>query len=468
MSGGGSKQTSTSTQEVQYDPRIVDMFTGNARNGLEEANNLPGPYGGARMAPLNGIQHHAVNNLIQAPDVGMDWLNQAGSRAADLAGPRQVSLTPARAGGVTSLSTPDSEIFTWRDIAAPQVSAPQIASTPEATAASIDRRTIRDVAAPAFSTAALQPYLNPYEDQVVQGALGDIELQRRRALAGNSSDLTAGGGEGAWNGARAGVADALTNEAFGRQAAQTAAQLRSQGFDRAAELWGHDADRGMSATSRNAEADLQVAGRNAEAAGAASQFNAGQAAARAIRQAELAAQAAGANQSASMAGQEANQRADLERARTIYGGTLQTGLFNAGEINRIEENNAQRAQQAMLHQADLGAQDLARQLEADRLLAQLAGQKQQQWITGGQAELGAGNVEQAQAQAELQALMDQWNETRNWGVERQQLRNSSLPLLQSIVQTGQTTNGTSRTSTSPGLFGLLGGGLKLGPSIFNG
>ena len=49
----------------------------------------------------------------------------------------------------------------------------------------------------------------------------------------------------------------------------------------------------------------------------------------------------------------------------------------------------------------------------------------------------------------MQALLDQWNETRNWGADRQNIRNSGLPLLQNFEQTGQTQN----TRQNPGLFG---------------
>lgn len=97
----------------------------------------------------------------------------------------------------------------------------------------------------------LSNYQNPYENQVVQGALGDIDLQRQRSL----NESNAATPRGAFGGSRQGVADALTNEAYGRQSASTAAQLRQGGYDRATGLLTSDLDRGLAAQTQNANLD---------------------------------------------------------------------------------------------------------------------------------------------------------------------------------------------------------------------
>lgn len=87
-------------------------------------------------------------------------------------------------------------------------------------------------------------YQNPYTDQVVNSTLGDIERQRQMAINQGGADATQAH---AFGGARQGVADSLTNEAYGRTAASTAAGLRSQGFDTSAGLAQNDASRNLQA-----------------------------------------------------------------------------------------------------------------------------------------------------------------------------------------------------------------------------
>lgn len=83
-------------------------------------------------------------------------------------------------------------------------------------------------------------YRNPFEEQVVQGALGDIERQRRIQQQAGQARATAAR---AFGGSRQAVAEALANEDYTRQAANTAAALRSQGFTNAAQLGQSDAAR---------------------------------------------------------------------------------------------------------------------------------------------------------------------------------------------------------------------------------
>jgi hypothetical protein len=70
---------------------------------------------------------------------------------------------------------------------------------------------------------------------------------------------------GAFGGDRSALVEAETNRAYGDQAARTAAQLRSQGFDRAAGLAQSDAGRALQAGGMNQAAGLtgQMANQNA-------------------------------------------------------------------------------------------------------------------------------------------------------------------------------------------------------------
>jgi len=73
-------------------------------------------------------------------------------------------------------------------------------------------------------------FQNPYEQQVIDRTQQDIERQRQ--MAQNTLGYQASQA-GAFGGSRQGVAESMTNEAFARQAADTLAQQRQQGFNTA-------------------------------------------------------------------------------------------------------------------------------------------------------------------------------------------------------------------------------------------
>jgi hypothetical protein len=84
-----------------------------------------------------------------------------------------------------------------------------------------------------FGEADIAKFFNPYQEQVVQGALGDIERTRQMQEQANMAQATA---SRAFGGSRQGVVSGMTNEAALRQAATTGAQLRQAGFNTAANL----------------------------------------------------------------------------------------------------------------------------------------------------------------------------------------------------------------------------------------
>ena len=84
-----------------------------------------------------------------------------------------------------------------------------------------------------FGAADIERFYNPFQEQVVQGALGDIERTRQMQEQANMEQATRAR---AFGGSRQGVVSGMTNEAALRQAATTGAQLRSAGFNTAANL----------------------------------------------------------------------------------------------------------------------------------------------------------------------------------------------------------------------------------------
>ena len=88
----------------------------------------------------------------------------------------------------------------------------------------------RPMAITAPSQAGLQDYTNPYESQVVQQSLDDLE--RSRLMAQNVGGAQASAAN-AFGGSRQGIAEAETNRAFADQAARTASGLRQTGYQNA-------------------------------------------------------------------------------------------------------------------------------------------------------------------------------------------------------------------------------------------
>ena len=73
-------------------------------------------------------------------------------------------------------------------------------------------------------------FMNPYTRQVTQSTLTDLERQRQMQM--NTLGAQASNAK-AFGGSRHGVAEALTNEGFARQGAQTFGNLQQQGFNTA-------------------------------------------------------------------------------------------------------------------------------------------------------------------------------------------------------------------------------------------
>lgn len=84
-----------------------------------------------------------------------------------------------------------------------------------------------------FGAADIERFYNPYQEQVVQGALSDIERARLMQEQENMARATSAR---AFGGSRQGVVSGMTNEAALRQSATTGGQLRQAGFNTAANL----------------------------------------------------------------------------------------------------------------------------------------------------------------------------------------------------------------------------------------
>lgn len=76
----------------------------------------------------------------------------------------------------------------------------------------------------------LSQYTNPYETSVIGNATRDMDTARQRQIANSQAAATAAG---AFGGARHGVADSLTNDAYFQNVGDMTSNLRYQGYNNA-------------------------------------------------------------------------------------------------------------------------------------------------------------------------------------------------------------------------------------------
>ena len=204
------------------------------------ANNL--------LANAN-LTAQAAGGFTPAANTGLS-LSNIGSSALDFAKANPSitgSLLGAGVSAIGALNAPTSQTTT--SSIDPQIKAEYLANLERAkqTAAGLE---VRQIAQPTamytgaeqqlynlgmtpFGAADIEQFYNPYQEQVVQGALSDIERARLMQEQENMARATAAR---AFGGSRQGVVSGMTNEAALRQSATTGAQLRSAGFTQAANL----------------------------------------------------------------------------------------------------------------------------------------------------------------------------------------------------------------------------------------
>jgi hypothetical protein len=99
-------------------------------------------------------------------------------------------------------------------------------------------------------------YMNPYTQMVRENALGDLETARRSAIQQTGERATQAR---AFGGSRQGVAEALTNAGFAKQAANLGTTLNESAFNQAVQLQSADLARQQAAQAANQQAGLQGA-----------------------------------------------------------------------------------------------------------------------------------------------------------------------------------------------------------------
>jgi hypothetical protein len=154
-----------------------------------------------------------------------DWATANPANALQAA---SLGLTAAKALGG---STPSSSTATTS--IDPDVKAAYLRNLEEAraTAAGLGTREFAPYAE--YNLGMVQKYMNPYEQEVIQGTLGDIERARQGQISAEGARATAAK---AFGGTRQGVTRSLVDEAALRNATNAVAQLRQTGFAQAQNL----------------------------------------------------------------------------------------------------------------------------------------------------------------------------------------------------------------------------------------
>lgn len=122
----------------------------------------------------------------------------------------------------------------------------------------------QQVQAGTMANVNMNQYMNPYTQQVINTTMQDLETQRQMQQRQMGAQAQRAG---AFGGSRHGVSESLTNLGFGQQMANTAANLRQQGYAQAQNIAQQDLARQMQAGLANQGAGLQGAQLRLGAAG---------------------------------------------------------------------------------------------------------------------------------------------------------------------------------------------------------
>jgi hypothetical protein len=167
----------------------------------------------------------------QAGSTGL--LGSVGSALGNLSTAQQIGLGAAALGATGALggSTPSSSTATTS--IDPDVKAAYLRNLEEARATAAGLGTRQFAPMTEYNLGMVQRYMNPYEQEVIQGTLGDIERARQGQISAEGARATAAR---AFGGTRQAVTRSLVDEAALRNAGNLAAQLRQGGFTQAQNL----------------------------------------------------------------------------------------------------------------------------------------------------------------------------------------------------------------------------------------
>jgi hypothetical protein len=429
MSFGRSSGSTVQQSTSEMDPQIRAAFLSN----LQRSQNVASGIGARQFAGFTPDQQQSFNITRQFSDPNSMGMQQArmGAGLVGSAGmyqPQQVAGQRINAAMFSGANIDPMERIQGQNVAAQTFGGAMIDPAAQSAAAQADRSGIRDVNA-TFGAQNLSMYQNPFEQQVVQTTLDDIERSRQmQQMQGSAQAQRAG----AFGGSRQGVTEALTNEAALREAARTSAQLRSEGFQFSAGMGQQDAARALQSQMANQGVDMSLQEANAQLRQQTSLANQSAINQRAMEQAGLSQQAGLSSMQAVNAAQQrqaelaqqadaTNQQLAFQRASEQAGLSQQAGLSNQAAFNAAQQRQAELAQQAALANQQAGLQGAQQRIQAGSQLADIGQMTQNLGFTQAQQLGQAGAIQQGFTQAQLDAI-------RNLPLEQQALINEALGL----------------------------------------
>jgi len=397
------------------------------------------PYTGAQVAGFNPDQLRQFEATRGMVGASQQYDPRAGLQALATAPTPTISPVTGRTAQIGQVAAPQAATIQTM----PTFGGATIQQLQGPTAAQIGT-----VQAPQFRgllDADISAYQSPYQQQVIDFALQDI--QRQSDLARGQAQSRAIGA-GAFGGSRSALIESEATRPFAEQAARTAASLRQSGFQQAQQAAQADLARQQQLGVFGAEQEQQRALQQAQLEQQAGLTGFGAERERALRQADLAQQAGLAGQD--IAAQRAIQQAQLQQ---------QAGLLGAEQAQARALEQARLAQQTGMAELDIAGRTAMMQPELE-----LRARQQQAGLLGGQLEdqyrsLGLlGGVGQQQQQLQQRAMDQAYNEfLRASGYGQEQLSTllqglSGMPKLVS-QRTKQKTGTGDILSSIAGLFG---------------
>ena len=432
---GKSKQSAKQT----FDPELKGLLTSTFRQGQQVSRTPYNPYDFATVAPLSPAQLEGMNMTADTAraGVGQQEINDAIATTRAETGFQAPRVTAGAAVGstnvsdnfgfnpITSQQVGETGPVGVDNIASQGVTAQQIGSLNALQPQTVTGQTV-NVAQ--FDPNAMSRYTNPYEDQVVQQTVSDLNRARQMTQNQNAANAIAAG---AFGGARDALQRAETDKNFFSEVGRQTGALRQAGFDRGTALQQADLGRqqqagtqtaqfgqqaalanqqaGLTAGGRNLQADLARQQANQSAALAADRDTAGRAQQASQQMAQMGMQSRLAAQDANMRTALANQQANLAAQQATQQGAIQAAQLgqrgelanqDAGMRAALANQNARMQAQSLNQTAGLQASGL-RQGAASQL-ANLGGDLRGTQFADAAALQGVG----AQQQAAAQQLLD--------------------------------------------------------------
>lgn len=390
------KNKSSSQQE--FDPELKGLLTETFAQGRNVASMPYQPYNFATVAPMSPTQLEAMNRTadISRAGVGQGAVNDAMATTRNEMAYNPMTVTAPTANDQFSVSPINAQQIERQNAVGinpiDRVGQTGAVQTGQIGTGPINAQQVtgQTVNAAQFDPNAMSRYTNPYEDQVVQQTISDLDRARQMTQNQNAANAI---GAGAFGGSRDALVQSETNKNFLNEVGRQTGALRQAGYNQGAQM--QQADLG-----RQQQAGMQTAS-----------FG---------QQADL------ANQAQTLAADRASAGFDLQGQTETGRQALQSGLA-ANQLNTQRDLSNQRmsGMEAQLGlQSGMQANQLNQRSMAQNAANDLAAQRATQ-----QGNIAAGQINQRADLANQQALMRAQQLNQQAGMQGSQNRQRAAQQL---------------------------------------